>query len=58
MFTMWWNLESRDAHTGEVRWHTDYPIASSPTDGQRMVSATMNDSHVFVGFTRGGLGGD
>jgi outer membrane protein assembly factor BamB len=58
VFTMWWNLESRAADTGEVRWHTDYPTGSSPTDGQRMVSATMNDSDVFVGFTLGTLGGD
>ena len=41
-----------------MHWHTDYPVGSSPLDGQRMVSATLNDSHVFVGFSRGILGGD
>ena len=58
VFTMWWNLESRAADTGEVRWHTDYEIGSSPTDGQRMVSATMNDARFFVSFASGHLGGD
>ena len=55
---MWWNLEARSADTGEVRWHTDYPTAASPTEGTRMVTATMNDSQVFVGFHEGTLGGD
>jgi hypothetical protein len=58
LFTMWWNLEARAADTGEVRWHTDYATASSPTDGERMVTATMNDTDVFVGFTSGSTGGD
>ena len=58
VFTMWWNLESRASDTGEVRWHTDYPTGPSPVDGQRMTSASMNESHVFVGFTSGSLGGD
>ena len=57
VFTMWWNLESRAADTGQVRWQTDYPNGSSP-DAARMVSAATNDSHVFVGFTVSALGGD
>jgi len=58
VFTMWWNLEARAADTGEVRWSTDYPTASSPTDGRRMVTAASNASRVFVGFSEGTLGGD
>ena len=32
---------------------TDYPTAASPTDGRRMVTATSNTGHVFVGFSEG-----
>ena len=58
VFTMWWNLEARAADTGAVRWSTNYPTAASPTDGRRMVTATSNTRHVFVGFSEGTQGGD
>lgn len=58
VFTMWWNLEARDAATGTVRWSTTYPIASPPTEGRRMVTAASDTNHVYVGFIDATTGGD
>ena len=59
LYTMWWNLEARTTSDGSVRWTTDHPTGTAPTDDTpRMIGATKAGSSILVAYTSGVGPGD